>query len=584
MADLDGDGKPDLATANSNDGTVSLLRNLSTPGNLTTNSFAAHVDVAAAAGCVNLAYGDLDGDGKPDLAVACYNSGAVSILRNTSSPGGFTTASFAPHVDLPTLNEPRTVEIRDVDGDGKPDVSVGEFNVGEAVSVFRNLATPGIIATNSFAPRIDFAEGAWADGFDLGDLNGDGRPDFAVVGQEPSQRSFFANLSTPGNFTNNSLAPRVDLASGSNPNDIVIGDLNGDGRPDVVFCNQYGNTIYIYQNLTPFAGTTNPPPAPQIPVITAFAPVLGTNGTVVVLTGTNFSPVTSSNTVYFGAVRATVTLASTNRLTVIVPPGAIFAPITETVGGLTAYSPKSFLPTFAGNSLPITATNFGPVLSLPTGNGPFDVVLADLDGDGKPDLAYIDYYDSTLCVCRNTGTNGTNAFAAPVTFNLPSTSPLGLAVADIDGDGKLDIVVAQYDGNQVSVYRNLATPGGFTSNSLAAPVSFATGSGPQGLIVADLDGDGKPDLATANSNDGTVSLLRNLSTPGNLTTNSFAAHVDVAAAAGCVNLAYGDLDGDGKPDLAVACYNSGAVSILRNTSSRAASPPPPSPPMWICPR
>ena len=208
--------------------------------------------------------------------------------------------------------------------------------------------------------------------------------------------------------------------------------------------------------------TTNPPPAAPVPVITAFAPVLGTNGTVVVLTGTNFSPVTSSNTVYFGAVRATVTLASTNRLTVIVPPGAIFAPITETVGGLTAYSPKSFLPTFPGNSLPITATNFGPVLSLPTGNGPFDVVLADLDGDGKPDLAYIDYYDSTLCVCRNTGTNGTNAFAAPVTFNLPSTSPLGLAVADIDGDGKPDIVVAQYDGNQVSVYRNLATPGGFT--------------------------------------------------------------------------------------------------------------------------
>ena len=80
-------------------------------------------------------------------------------------------------MDLPTLNEPRTVEIRDVDGDGKPDVSVGEFNVGEAVSVFRNLATPGIITNSSFASRVDFPEGAWADGFDLGDLNGDGRPD-----------------------------------------------------------------------------------------------------------------------------------------------------------------------------------------------------------------------------------------------------------------------------------------------------------------------------------------------------------------------------------------------------------------------
>ena len=97
-----------------------------------------------------------------------------------------------------------------------------------------------------------------------------------------------------------------------------------------------------------------------------------------------------------------------------------------------------------------------------------------------------------------------------------------VTVADVDGDGKLDIIATESGDNLVSVYRNTSTPGNLTSNSFATRVDFPTGAQPQGVAVRDLDGDGLPDIITANTVDGTISILRNTGTLGTLTTNSFA--------------------------------------------------------------
>jgi len=314
------------------------------------------------------------------------------------------------------------------------------------------------------------------------------------------------------------------------------------------------------------------PMAPSVPVIGSFSPLSGTNGTVVTISGTNFGVNPTDNVVYFGAVTATVLSASLTNLVVTVPVGATYAPITETVNGLVAYSGQLFEPTFPGNGAGISATSFGPRLDLPSGNGPIKVVIADLDGDGKPDLIVANDYNNTISLYRNISTNGTlttNSFAPRVDLATPpgQYSPYGLVVADVDGDGKPDIIVSDNNNSIVSVYRNTCTPGNISSNLFATRVDFATGNLPQGVEVRDIDGDGRPDILVANTGDGTVSILRNTGTVGSLTTNSFAPRIDIITGSGCDSVVVGDLDGDGKPDVVTANSGSGTLTLLHNTSS-----------------
>jgi len=229
----------------------------------------------------------------------------------------------------------------------------------------------------------------------------------------------------------------------------------------------------------------------NVPVITAFSPQTGAVGAVVNITGLNFDPAPSNNTVYFGAVRAAVSAASATNLVVSVPVGATYAPITETVNGLTAYAPAPFLPTFPSGGV-LTNSSLGTQITLPTGNSPGMVLIADFDGDGKPDLA-VNTGDYTIDIYRNISTNGTltaGSFAAPVVLPLGTGGDSKIADADVDGDGKLDLVALDMNGNQVMVFQNLCTPGNITTNSFGPRVNFATGSVPRGVAVRDLDGTG----------------------------------------------------------------------------------------------
>ncbi len=133
-----------------------------------------------------------------------------------------------------------------------------------------------------------------------------------------------------------------------------------------------------------------------VPAISNFSPNSGSVGTSLIISGASFSATAASNIVYFGAVQAAVLSASTNSLTVAVPSGATYAPITVTVNGLTASASMPFMPTFAGNGSGITASSFGTPQNLATLNGPEQTVIADLDGDGKPDLIVADTYNNSI--------------------------------------------------------------------------------------------------------------------------------------------------------------------------------------------
>ena len=139
-------------------------------------------------------------------------------------------------------------------------------------------------------------------------------------------------------------------------------------------------------------------------------------------------------------------------------------------------------------------------------------------------------------------------------------------MADLNGDGKVDMVVANAGDNTVSMLLNTTAPGA-TMPTFAAQQTFATGMQPVALAVADLNGDGKPDVVVANDSlAGTVSVLLN-TTPTGATTVSFASHADFAVGANPVSVAIGDLNGDGVPDLAVANEGSNTVSVLLNQTA-----------------
>ena len=287
---MDGDGHPDIVSVNNLGETVSILRNKGAGGVITMNSFAPRVDLATAGNGQGLAVGDLDGDSKPEMVVG-DNSGVVSIFQNQCTPGNI---SFAARVDLPAQSGIADVAISDLDGDGKPEL-ISTAYLPQNMSVFRNLSSPGILTTNSFAASVVYALAGRGHSIAVADINGDGKPDIAEVTELNSALSLFQNIGT-SSFTNTSLAARVDFATSWNAWGVAVGDLDGDGRPDVVFANQYDGTITIYQNQTPFVVLSACTTAPA--GLVGWWPGEGNANDVI---GTNNGTLSSSGVTFAGA-------------------------------------------------------------------------------------------------------------------------------------------------------------------------------------------------------------------------------------------------------------------------------------------
>lgn len=294
--------------------------------------------------------------------------------------------------------------------------------------------------------------------------------------------------------------------------------------------------------------------------ISSFSPTSGPVGTTVTITGTGFNTLPAGNIVFFGATMATVSIATTTSLTVTVPPGANFLYITVTnlSTHLTAYSAKPFNMTTSCSS----ASSFAAAISVQGGS--HNIEICDMDGDGKPDLIIADYFNNTFTVTRNISTSGNISFAPKISFPWAAGGqPNEVSIGDFDGDGKPDVAVGGNGGGTfVSVYRNTSTPG---SISFAARQDFAASSGQgNGNRIIDIDKDGKPDLVSVHWSGNCIWVLRNTSTgPGNI---SFAAGVSFATTTQPHKIDVGDLDGDGKPEVVITCFTSNTLSVFRNTS------------------
>ena len=181
-----------------------------------------------------------------------------------------------------------------------------------------------------------------------------------------------------------------------------------------------------------------------------------------------------------------------------------------------------------------------------TGLSPGSIITGDFNGDGNLDLAIADFAVAKVSVLLG---NGDGTFQAHVDF-ATGTNPGGIITADLNGDGKLDLAVANLADNTVSILL------GNGDGTFGPRVDYATGAEPNHVATGDFNRDGKLDLAVSNSAGASVSILL-----GN-GDGTFQSHIDYAVSSPPGQIAAGDLNGDGRLDLAVVSVGSNTVSIL----------------------
>ncbi|MBW4698767.1 MAG: VCBS repeat-containing protein [Aphanocapsa lilacina HA4352-LM1] len=192
---------------------------------------------------------------------------------------------------------------------------------------------------------------------------------------------------------------------------------------------------------------------------------------------------------------------------------------------------------------------FANLQNFAVGSRPYAPVLAELNGDGLLDAITANSSSANLSVLISRGNGG---FAAAVNYPIDGTFPADAAAGDLDGDGDLDIVSANRYSDTLSVLSNNGNGTFGAPRNLVLPAR----SGPSALVVADLDGDGDLDLVTANVFAAGVSVFLN---NGN---GTFSAAQNYPAAAGTSDVVAGDLDGDGDLDLMTANRGADNVSVL----------------------
>ncbi|MEO7482724.1 MAG: FG-GAP-like repeat-containing protein [Ferruginibacter sp.] len=577
LRDLNANGKPDLIVLDGNS-IVLVLNNTSSMGNI---SFDPAQNVGYVYTGMAVAVADLDGDNKPEIAVSGYSAGAISILKNTSSGG---TISFGAPLNL-NVSNPWGVQLADMNGDGKLDVVCPQYSLSQNVVVFRNTSNGSL----SFDAGVNYYTGARNFQVAIADLRNSGLPDIITLERDINAIAFFKNKANDppafSSFNPTSAGQGYEVTiTGTNLSSVTAVSFGGVPATSINIVSSTSIKAMVGTGATGDVVVSSPAGSASqpgfiftiAPTISSFIPLSGPVGQVVKISGTNFSSTPANNIVYFGAVKAVVNSATTSSLFVTVPAGATFQPISVTTNGYTVYSRQVFNTTFPDAD--ITLSTFIKKITLvePYQTIVGDITMADIDGDGLPDiivphhgtvLSDVNYRDS-FAVYRNTTVNGVISFAKRIAFKTTGSFSSNIGIGDFNSDGKLDIAVTNqvfntFYGNYAAVdlFRNTSTPGVI---SFAAPVVINAGNYPSQVSIADLDGDGKADLAVANGTAGFY-IFKNACSG---TTISFINRQYIPIpGGGASSVCLADLDGDNKPDVLASNSISNEVAIFRNMSS-----------------
>jgi hypothetical protein len=449
-ADFNDDGKPDLLSVDGVNGFASVLLNTTTSG-ATSPTFSSDRYTYGLGGYglpAEAAIADFNGDGKPDFAVALAEQGEVLVFLNTT-PQGSSTPSFTVFT-LEDSEGPGAITAVTLSGAGHlPDLVV-ENVVNGTLTVFMNETTRGSSVLDFAAqtvpldiPGITFKgnnDSATQFPYEIvtGDFNGDGRPDLAITGD--SVPLVVLINTTPADATTASFGTPLVLTPGldQGPSDLAVGDFNGDGKDDIAYVNAgYGQTF--------------------------------------------------ADTLY-------VLMSTTPRNS-----------------GAPSFSRQDFV----------------------VGTEPAAVLVTDLNADGRPDIAVSNNFAGSVTILLNT----TATDAAAATFSAQTFEalprPTLMITGDFNGDGRTDLAVDSVSSGDesasIAILQNNTLAGSSTPEftaSIENNTFFDTDSPTVNMVAADFLGNGLIDLASTALYVGSINIATNT------TRSSLTAEVEENPASG----------------------------------------------------
>ncbi len=468
FGDLNGDGKPDLATVDAGSAGISSVLLGKGDGTFTLQGSYETGGEEPLFG----AFGDLNGDGKIDFAVAdeCQPNAANDCMGMVIVLSGDGRGGFAGPVGFTTGGVSPVIAAGDLNGDGLVDVAVASLCISQldcvdsGVSLLLGKSGGGFRSSTSYDPG-----GYSPDSVAVGDFNGDGKLDVIVINDcvtlADCSHGVIGVLLGNGDGTLGATAKYS--TGGMSPKSVAVGDFNGDGKLDIALVQCVGDSDSCFD---------------------------GSNGSVSIFLGNGDGSFASPVNYSSGAPYSeSVTIADFNR------------------------DGKADLAVANGN-----CTAPGPALSCQTGS--VGVLLG----------------------------NGDGTFQTAVPYSAQDPHSFSLAVADFNGDGKLDIALANFnctDPQSCAADASISILAGNGDGTFQDATTYPGGGGfpmfsarPNSLAASDLNGDGKPDLVLASravllgNGDGSFQAAQNYNPAGVLGYSNLVA----------------DFNGDGKPDLLVA--------------------------------